>query len=188
MGGRGYYHGGGTLLHHAVWRFHRGDIPPGHDIHHCDDDPANNELGNLECLTTGDHCRLHMDRPERKAASSASFKLAVVAAAEKRRANPEWSSELSRATGLAAAERLRAQPKSQAVCAHCGNGYEVHAQFRKRGFCSPSCQGMARKKSGIDDRQFVCVECGAEFTANRYLKRTCCSRHCAGVRSARLRL
>src|SRR4249920_1704457 len=42
-------------LHLAVWRLHRGEVPPGHHIHHKDDDRSNNDLENLECLTVQEH-------------------------------------------------------------------------------------------------------------------------------------
>lgn len=54
-------------LHHAVWEHHRGPIPAGHDIHHRDENKANNAPENLECLTPTDHGCIHRpfhDTPE----------------------------------------------------------------------------------------------------------------------------
>jgi hypothetical protein len=59
----GYYRktsGDRKWLHHAVWEFHHGPIPPGHDIHHADENKANNDVGNLMCLTPTEHGRIHM--------------------------------------------------------------------------------------------------------------------------------
>ena len=40
-----------VYLHRYIWEKYRGKIPAGHGIHHKDNDPANNKLSNLECLT-----------------------------------------------------------------------------------------------------------------------------------------
>jgi hypothetical protein len=46
-------------LHHAVWEHHRGPIPPGHDIHHRDENKANNDIDNLLCVTASEHGSIH---------------------------------------------------------------------------------------------------------------------------------
>lgn len=46
-------------LHHAVWEHHFGPIPPGHEIHHRDENKANNDPRNLESLTPSDHGQVH---------------------------------------------------------------------------------------------------------------------------------
>lgn len=61
----GYYRatsGDREWLHHAVWRFHNGAVPPGRHIHHRDEDKANNEIGNLLCLSPSAHGRIHKPR------------------------------------------------------------------------------------------------------------------------------
>jgi hypothetical protein len=42
-------------LHQLVWEFHHGPIPEGHIIHHRDENKANNEPSNLECIPNPDH-------------------------------------------------------------------------------------------------------------------------------------
>ena len=44
-----------NMLHRDVWEFHNGPIPSGHDIHHLDENRANNFIGNLECLPKAEH-------------------------------------------------------------------------------------------------------------------------------------
>lgn len=46
-----------TLMHRYVWEKEVGIIPPGYDIHHIDENKANNELKNLECLPKSEHTR-----------------------------------------------------------------------------------------------------------------------------------
>ena len=58
----GYYGkttGRRTLLHRDVWEQLKGKIPKGFDIHHIDEDRANNNIENLECLPKPEHTRLY---------------------------------------------------------------------------------------------------------------------------------
>jgi hypothetical protein len=187
----GYFHSknpGGVLLHREIWSANHGEIPDGYDVHHADDDKSNNDPGNFECRPKPDHCRHHMRSPERLAKSAESIKIAIERAAEKRRANPQWSREISSIACAASIEAKLNEPLQTFQCAHCGRDYEVKPSSRKRGFCSMSCQGMARKASGIDDEDRICAECGVAFRANRYIRKDCCSRRCSGVVAARKRL
>lgn len=46
-----------TLMHRYVWEREKGKIPSGWDIHHIDENRANNVIGNLECLPKAEHTR-----------------------------------------------------------------------------------------------------------------------------------
>lgn len=45
------------LMHRYIWGKEVGKIPPDYDIHHLDEDKANNVLSNLECLPKAEHTR-----------------------------------------------------------------------------------------------------------------------------------
>lgn len=45
------------LMHRFVWESVNGKIPYGFDIHHIDNNRANNKIENLECLSKSDHTR-----------------------------------------------------------------------------------------------------------------------------------
>lgn len=63
---RRYFSCAGSFLHRDVWRHYNGEIPDGHHIHHKDGDPFNNEITNLECISSKDHFSLHSEeRSER---------------------------------------------------------------------------------------------------------------------------
>ena len=49
-------------LHYDLYRYYFGEIPPLHDVHHLDLNPANNELENLQLLTKAEHRNLHRRR------------------------------------------------------------------------------------------------------------------------------
>jgi hypothetical protein len=47
------------LLHRDMWEHHFGPIPDGWDIHHKDENKANNTIENFECIPKADHTRCH---------------------------------------------------------------------------------------------------------------------------------
>jgi endogenous inhibitor of DNA gyrase (YacG/DUF329 family) len=129
-----------------------------------------------------------MLEPARIEKSRAAIKLAIVAAANKRHADPAWSSQINRAAGMAMAAKLAFEPKRTFQCIHCGSAYKTHPSSRKRGFCSPACQTAARWASGVDDEIRACRECGRTFRSNKYARTVYCSRRCGGIAAARTRL
>ena len=56
---RNYFSRSGSFYHKDLWVKHNGTVPPGHDIHHKDHNPLNNDLSNLECLPRRDHVAAH---------------------------------------------------------------------------------------------------------------------------------
>ena len=50
-----------VFVHHVVVCLALGitEIPKGYVVHHCDENPYNNDFGNLILITMGDHARLH---------------------------------------------------------------------------------------------------------------------------------
>lgn len=58
----GYYrktYGDRQLMHRDVWEYHNGPIPEGWDVHHKDENKANNDISNFECLPKAEHTRLY---------------------------------------------------------------------------------------------------------------------------------
>lgn len=159
-------------MHRAVWVRYNGVIPEGCVIHHVDHDRANNDVSNLECMTAGEHGLHHSQEhtPERKV----KFQAAGQAAA------PAWhaSAEGRAWHAVHAKESWAAIARVECTCTWCGKKYDVVSGMVKRGFCSPSCQGMARKASGVDDEQRSCSVCGTGFACNRYAKTKTCSKSC----------
>jgi len=46
-------------LHKAIWEEKNGKVPDGFLVHHIDDDKLNNEISNLELMSSQKHCELH---------------------------------------------------------------------------------------------------------------------------------
>lgn len=45
------------LMHRYVWQHYNGAIPDGYDIHHLNENKADNRIENLECLPKSEHTR-----------------------------------------------------------------------------------------------------------------------------------
>src|SRR5215472_39217 len=50
---------GFSSYHVDLWKSVYASIPPKHHIHHRDENPLNNVIGNLECIPVADHIRQH---------------------------------------------------------------------------------------------------------------------------------
>lgn len=185
----GYYKADdGEYLHQAVWRGNFGPIPDGWHVHHRNTNKLDCSPDNLECLSPAEHGARHMEDADRRAVSSRHIRTAVSAAAEWRKRNPERSAEIAKLGAASLFERLAVRGRDTLACARCDKPYQGYAHLRQRGFCSASCQGMARKASGVDDTDSVCTICGAGFRTNRHSPRKTCSRACANQSISRARL
>lgn len=55
----GHYTANYFAIHRTIWNYYNGDPPKGYEIHHIDENPANNEISNLQLLTRSEHQRIH---------------------------------------------------------------------------------------------------------------------------------
>jgi len=51
--------------HRLIWEQHYGKIPKGYIIHHKDENRSNNDINNLQLLTTSQHAELHSSERKR---------------------------------------------------------------------------------------------------------------------------
>lgn len=165
-------------LHEDIWKKANGPIPDGHDIHHADFDPLNNDLANLHCLTNSEHRELHRERGHERGTSPEALEhLARIRpmAAEWHRSpeGTEWHRAHAAAIGFGNA------PLRDGICGQCGKPYQTKKPGGGDRFCSPACKAAWRRDSGVDDVQRTCAFCGIEFTVSRYNAKQCCGRVCA---------
>lgn len=169
---------GGMYMHRYVWERHHGRKPDsGEHVHHINGNKADNHIENLELLPAGAHITHHLHERHSTPCGLAKTMAALAAA---RAAAPEWhASDAGRQWHSEnGARSWQNRAKVELTCSHCGGGYCGYAESRKRGFCSASCQGMARKASGVDDELRECSVCSAPFIANKYVKTRTCGKAC----------
>lgn len=141
----------GKLLHRAVWTHERGLIPPGWQVHHKDENRANNAIENLEAMPPSQHQQQHEPRGW-----------------------VGWDTSRRRANSVAAWDR---RTPERVVCEQCSKTFSTTG-MRSR-FCSHNCRSTHRRASGVDNEDRKCIQCSSPFTVNRYKQATSCSRLCA---------
>lgn len=156
-------------LHREIWKSVHGEIPAGHEVHHRDENPLNNDISNLECLSTLEHRRRHpvcVDDAMRSHLASIRGKAAEWHRSEEGIA---WHREhAKRSIGKRVAKPF--------VCTVCGTGFE--SRFHAPKFCGPKCgeQGRAERKP---THGRTCKWCGTEFLALKP-DQCFCSYSCSG--------
>lgn len=165
---------GTRYMHRDVWVFCNGAIPDGHHIHHVNGDRSDNRIENLECVCKHEHARRHMaQRPDGWWNASLEKARAAAPAWHSSAEGLAWHRQHAANTGFGVVE-----PETR-VCTWCGKSYVGGKGKSKKGFCSASCQGMARKASGVDDIDVACQICGTVFRSNKYTPRKTCSKACS---------
>lgn len=178
----GYYksdfvRSGGKYLHREVWKHRNGEPPAGSCIHHVNGVKHDNRIENLVCLPLGAHSTHHgLERNSTEEGRSAS--VAALALGRDKAALWHGSPAGRRFHREIGKLSWEGRARVKLLCAHCGETYLGFREMVKRGFCSPACQGAARKKSGVDDEHRNCSVCGAEFRANKYSKNRTCGTAC----------
>ena len=131
------------FLHRRVYSDHHGPIPEGFDIHHRDEDKANNDIGNLEMLSHSEHLRRHAIK-----------------------------SDLGRRHTAAAQASLLAYRASERdvrdfTCMECGRGFRSRVYRSAPRFCSAACQDRRRDREFAASAPRSCKQCGTLFTPHR---------------------
>lgn len=181
----GYYYNCTTRkhLHQAVWIYHNGPIPPGHEIHHIDFDKENNDISNLACLTKEEHHRLHAEAltdEQRKWKRDNLNSNARPAAINwhKSKEGLEWHKQ--HAIQMAKEGKSGFTKRVQITCTECGKEY-MGVMHSKSGnhFCSNACKSRYRRRSGVDNNERFCVICGKKYSTSKFSDSVTCSVSCA---------
>ena len=165
-----YY--GKLSVQRAVWTYYNGEIPTGCQIHHADENAANNAIENLQCLSAGAHRRLH--------AELASYKHLVCKHCGKifssKKINPpQYCSRLCYRKHEAA---LKQEGR---VCIICGEKFSC-SRYSRTQTCSRECAAKMRYQNHVsvdNSCSLSCIICGATFVTNKYRPAKTCSRSCA---------
>jgi hypothetical protein len=164
-------------LHRQIWIDNNGKIPEGAHIHHEDNNPLNNDIKNLVCLTPKQHCAEHPWDIDRIDLQSELLK----------RIRPLTKAWHKSEEGLKKHAEIGAMAYNNFVsiektCKNCECLFLTKKLGHLDEYCSNKCKSAYRRKTGIDNEQRTC-ECGKEFTANKYSKTKYCSRSCSNYYS-----
>lgn len=141
--GETYFASGSGRLHRKAWAGAFGAIPKGCHIHHRDDDPSNNLLSNLECISAKQHLSETWERHRERRAVKGHFTEQAKDAAR------DWhQSEAGRLWHSRNAKRTKSWTKWKREprdCPHCNKTFD--ALIRKSGhpqvYCTTACKVAA---------------------------------------------
>lgn len=168
--------GGGTrLLHRHVWEDHFGTIPKGHQIHHKNEDPRDNRIENLECLSLAKHTKLHclkrLSHPVYRKTHLANFEKTQNAARVWHASEEglKWHSENGKRIWE---NRFKDKP---CTCAQCGSSFL--GLLEKTRYCSRKCSSKYLAEN-VYQKTCDCQVCGKSFQVGKYRKGLTCSPSC----------
>lgn len=159
--------------HVYVWEYHNGPRPPKTHIHHIDKDKSNNNIENLQVVSTSDHIRLHMT-PERRA-KSAKHMDKIRHLTKKWHASPEGR-EWHKKNGIKGWLALKEREKK---CILCSKAFKT--KLSRQIFCSNNCKSYHRRMSRVDDIEKICPVCNKTYIVNKYSLSKTCGRKCGGI-------
>ena len=160
-------------LHVYIWEKENGPVPDGYEVHHVDKNKNNNELDNLQLLTTEEHRKIHAVLSEERKEELRKILLenATPAAAEWHGSEDgrKWHSEHAKETWRNAAEK-------EYICSYCGKTFLSRRTYgmNENRFCCNNCKSAFRRKSGVDNVEKICKECGKIYVENKYRKTEKC--------------
>lgn len=161
-------------LHVYVWEHYNGRVPKGYHVHHIDKDKNNNEIENLQLLTSTEHNRLHASQwtdERREWARGNLLENAVPASKEwhKSEEGKEWHSKHGK-------EAYKNRTEKEYICTCCGKPFKTKNRYGKgqNTFCCNACKSAYRRKMGFDNVTKICTKCGGDYVENKYSKTTLC--------------
>jgi hypothetical protein len=161
----GYWRGVRTALHRAIWTAAHGPIPDGNEIHHRDQNPLNNALDNLECMTPGEH-----RRREAELGTFSSDKQKAHLGRIRHKASAWHRSDEGRAwhAAMSAAAWKNVKPHTVA-CRQCGSEFQTRSKVVL--YCGAKCQRAAKPQ--VKRHLLTCELCRSEFRAFKKQQRWC---------------
>jgi endogenous inhibitor of DNA gyrase (YacG/DUF329 family) len=179
-----------------------GEIPPGFEVHHIDENKFNNNPENLQILSKVEHRRVHSKRQwrgERWTCGKPNFDKATKDALHARAKNhmnnirpaaSEWhkspeAKEFHRRIARLSVEKNYGSnaPRVAVRCTVCGIEFDtwlLHA--KKRKFCSSRCNMAAQKSRPWNYLDRICEKCAKPFQIfkpERNRRGRFCSKSCA---------
>ena len=163
------------LMHKYVWEFYNGKIPKGYEVHHIDGNRANNDISNLQLLTSEEHKKLHAEQLTDEMREWRRHNVVEKAVPKA----IEWhKSEEGREWHKLQYEKYRDSfhKKVEKTCIGCG---KVFTGTRTAKYCCPACKMRTARAQGKNKESRYCVICGNMFMTDMYKGSFCCSKSCS---------
>lgn len=160
--------------HVWVWKYHNGDIPADHHVHHIDHDKSNNDINNLTIMLRKNHLSYHNSLEEnRKRAAEHCEKI--------RHLTKKWhrSEEGKRWHTQHGHDVWKKRKPFQKICCECNTQYTTKTFHQL--FCSNSCKSKNRRRLKLDFIERTCLNCKKIFNVNKYSKSKTCGRKCGNI-------
>ena len=161
---------GKPQLHRAVWEYYNGEIPKGFQIHHKDGNIDNNDISNLECLSSREHLSNHSKKNWQNEEYREKMRGHLFDNKEKQQKAKEWhKSPEGREWHKQHARHSICKFKfeKEIKCQFCGKTFITHKPNGK--YCSSKCQQKACNYA----RPKICEKCGKEFHTTSYRAKQC---------------
>lgn len=163
-------------LHRYVWEQINGEIPKGYQIHHIDFNKDNNDISNLQLVSSSEHHKIHSDAltdDERELRRKRMQEVVIPAAANWHKSNYDRCdySKLGKLGNACREEKVF-------TCDCCG--IEFTSKNTKSRFCSNACKSRFHRKNKTFYKKDVrfCVICGTKFETDIKSKKCTCSEDC----------
>lgn len=159
-----------SLIHRDIWQYYNGEIPKGYFIHHRNKNKVDNDISNLQLVTSSQHKRLHNLSAKRKKYiceyCGKDFLSSCFTPPRfySSKCNSTWHKENER--------EIR-------ICPFCHKGFSVYRHSRKV-YCSRYCANQVTSKNNIKPTvKRKCAVCGKDFIVPKsHKKQVCCSQTC----------
>lgn len=161
---------GRGLLHRDIWAAANGPIPDGWHVHHRDEDPFNNDPGNLVALTPKQHAQEHAAELRAARQQHMNDIRHLASAWHRSEAGQAWH----HGHGRRSWEGRVAVTRTCELCQKTFPSRSGHARF-----CSRACMARNVRREARDKHKAVCPVCGATFMQGKYGHGSAtCSRSC----------
>lgn len=185
---RRYYSPGGSdiargieVLHREIWKHHHGPIPDGHEIHHSDENPLNNDILNLECIPSDDHKKEHAKLGTWSSSTKVRKHLDSVRPLAANWHRSDAGREWHRAQAIERCRKIEAKPYTCSVCTSLFLSKKTNTvRADGKRFCGGKCAAVVRRAEGRQMRPGTCVVCSKGFASTGAGTKTC-SRKCSAV-------